>query len=479
MNWALFLVFAEWLVRIGVSARVISRRTNVSESLAWMGLILLFPFAGTLLYLWFGEALTGRRRSKWMKRVRPVFERWLLDVAPRTIKEWADGQEEERALSTMVLNTVGVPALPGNRVTLIASATAFVDALVVDIAAAKRACYLEFYIWEEGGVVDRVVDALLEAAGRGVDCRVLVDDVGSRGFLRTRSGRKLREGGVQVFSGLPVGILQARFRRWDLRLHRKIVVIDEDIGYTGSQNMADPSTFKKEKGVGQWIDAMVRVEGEAAEALLVTFLSDWQLETGSGIEQLERAIQATPIPSKKSAIVQVIPTGPTLARDVAKQILINAIYGASGRLVLTTPYYVPDENLQLAMLSAARRGVEVTLIVPEKVDSRLVHFASAPYLVDLIEAGVKVQLYQKGLLHTKSITVDERYSLFGSLNLDARSLHLNFEITVAVYDRAFTRNLRGLQLDYLADSQPMVVPVRPSFGRRMIENAVRLLAPLL
>ncbi len=479
MTWALFLVFAEWLLKIGVSVRVISKRSNVSESLAWMGLILLFPFAGTFLYLWFGEALTGRRRSQWMKRVRPVFERWLLDVAPRTISEWPEGQEEERALSTMVLNTVGVPALPGNRVTLIESASDFVDALVVDIAAAKRACYLEFYIWQEGGVVDRVVDALLEAADRGIDCRVLVDDVGSRGFKRTRSGRRLREGGVQVHSGLPVGLLQARFRRWDLRLHRKIVVIDEGVGYTGSQNMADPSTFKTEKGVGQWVDAMVRVEGEAAEALLVTFLSDWQLETGSGIEQLERAIQATPTISKKAAIVQVIPTGPTLARDVAKQIIINAIYGASGRLVLTTPYYVPDENLQLAMLAAARRGVEVTLIVPEKVDSRLVQLASAPYLNDLLEAGVSVLLYQKGLLHTKSITVDERYSLFGSLNLDARSLHLNFEITVAVYDRAFTRDLRKLQLDYIADSKPMIAPARPPFARRLLENAVRLLAPLL
>lgn len=479
MTWALFLLFAEWLVRIGVAARVISKRSNVSESLAWLGLILLFPFAGTLLYLWFGEALTGRRRSQWMKRVRPVFERWLQDVSPRTVSEWPEGQKEERALSTMVLNTVRVPALPGNQMTLIDNAGEFVDSLVRDIASAKRACYLEFYIWEEGGVVDRVVDALVAAAEQGIDCRVLVDDVGSRGFRRTRSGRKLRKGGVQVHSGLPVGILQARFRRWDLRLHRKIVVIDEEIGYTGSQNMADPGTFKSRKGIGQWVDAMVRIEGEAAEALLVTFLSDWQLETGSGIEQLERAIQATPAVTKQSAIVQVIPTGPTLARDVAKQIIINAIYGASGRLILTTPYYVPDENLQLAVLSAARRGVEVTLIVPEKVDSRLVHFASGPYLNDLVEAGVDVRLYQKGLLHTKSITVDERYSLFGSLNLDARSLHLNFEITVAVYDRSFTRELRELQRSYLEDSIPRAIPVRVPFVRRMVENAVRLLAPLL
>jgi cardiolipin synthase len=279
---------------------------------------------------------------------------------------------------------------------------------------------------------------------------------------------------------LPTGPLRLLFVRPDLRLHRKIVVIDEEIGYTGSLNVADPKLFKKEAGVGQWVDAFARVEGPAVQALMETFRKDWTVETGEAIEPSEGASASSPQPVG-AASVQVLATGPAARVDAIEQIVLMAIYLARREVVLTTPYFVPSESLLNALLSAAGRGVGVTLIVPAQVDSRLTHFASRAYQTDLIAAGVRVALFKGGLLHTKSITVDSRFSLFGSLNLDPRSMRLDFEITLAIYGVDFTTALRQLQEHYLSDSSilDLVACRSRSVMERFKEDAARLVGPIL
>jgi cardiolipin synthase len=284
-----------------------------------------------------------------------------------------------------------------------------------------------------------------------------------------------------VQAALPAGLLRLFFVRPDLRLHRKIAVFDGTVGYTGSLNLADPLLFKKEAGVGQWVDALVRVQGPAVEVLAATFLEDWALETGEPLEGLRKTVSvprsagAGPIP------LQVLPSGPAEHVEAIEQVVLTAVYAASRELVLTTPYFVPSESLLTALLSAAARGVQVTLIVPAKVDSRLVHYASRAHQVDLLAAGVQVALFGGGLLHTKSITVDGQYSLFGSLNLDPRSLRLDFEITLAVYDTAFTAALRGLQQSYLDRSVLLDLAAcrSRSAAEDFAEDAARLVGPLL
>jgi cardiolipin synthase len=267
------------------------------------------------------------------------------------------------------------------------------------------------------------------------------------------------------------------FRRPDLRLHRKIAVIDGAVGYTGSLNLADPLLFKQDAGVGQWVDALARVEGPAVENLHGVFREDWQLETGETIEADSRAAP----PAAGTAVIQVLPTGPDGHVEAIEQVILMALYGARRELVLTTPYFVPSEPLQLALLSAAERGVQVTLIVPARVDSRLVHFASRAYQKDLLTAGVRVALFRRGLLHTKSVTVDDQLSLFGSLNLDPRSLRLNFEITLVVHDAEFTRSLRALQQSYLADSDHLTLAAcaARSAVECLKEDSARLVGPIL
>jgi len=355
------------------------------------------------------------------------------------------------------------------------------DAMLADIDAAKRTVHMVFYIWSNGGRADEVLDALLRAQKRGVTCRVLVDAVGSKKFLKSEQAKRLGEAGVMLQAALPAGILRMLFVRFDLRMHRKIVVIDGEVAYTGSLNLIDPRYFKQDAGVGQWIDAMVRVRGPVVEGLAIAFLEDWELDSSEGVDALQETGDVHHIDPCGDWIAQVIPSGPAVRSDSIQDILLMAIYAARRELILTTPYFVPEELLLTALISAAHRGVDVTLIVPARVDSILVRFASQAFKGDLVDAGIHVMQFDEGLLHTKSITVDGVVSLFGSLNLDPRSLHLNFEITLAIYNQVFTEKLRSLQLSYAQRSHPMNRKSWESRSKivRFAENAARLLGPLL
>jgi cardiolipin synthase len=269
--------------------------------------------------------------------------------------------------------------------------------------------------------------------------------------------------------------------RYDLRLHRKIVVIDGRVAYTGSLNMVDPREFKQDAGVGQWVDAMVRIEGPAVEELQLTFLGDWFVETDTTLDELRQTGGLSPQPARGRCAVQVMPSGPGDEPDAVEQILISTCYSARHELVLTTPYFVPSEPLSMALVAAARRGVAVTLVIPHHVDSKLVRYASNAFKADLLEAGVEIALFDDGLLHTKSITVDGSHCLFGSVNLDPRSFRLNFEVMLAIYDRESTAALRAVQQGYIERSKPLELEAfrqRPEI-ERVLESFARLLAPLL
>jgi cardiolipin synthase len=256
-------------------------------------------------------------------------------------------------------------------------------------------------------------------------------------------------------------------------------VIDGRVAYTGSQNLVDPRFFKQTAGVGVWVDAIARITGPAAVALDGVFALDWSMETGHACEL--PSVAAYGAPARTGAPVQVVPSGPALRPEAIHQLLLSAIYAARKELVMTTPYFVPDESILTALITAAQRGVEVTLIVPARNDSLLVRFASVASFDDLLSAGVRIALFEGGLLHTKSLTVDGAMSVFGSVNLDMRSLWLNFEISVFVYDADFTARLKALQDSYLRKSSFMELKAwrQRSGARRLVENAFRLLSPLL
>lgn len=475
-----FLV-ADWLLRIGLSLRVILRRLPVGVSLAWLTVILVLPYGGALFYLLFGELRLGRQRERRAAAIRQARQPQQAALHGQDAIDWSQRGIECEPLARLAAARLGNPPLAGNSLSLLQNAAATFRALIDDIERAERSVYLEFYIWEGGGLADELAEALLRAARRGVECRVLLDAVGSRPFLRGRQIERLREAGIEIRAALQAGVIRMLFVRFDLRLHRKIAVIDGRVGYAGSMNLVDPRFFKQTAGVGEWVDAMARLEGPAVHALGLVIEEDWELETGEKLVRKNVAEPAATQALPRSAVVQVLPSGPADHGQAIEDLVLATIYAARREVVLTTPYFVPDELLLTALASAAWRGVDVVLIVPARVDSRLVRLASAAQRGDLARAGVRINEYRGGLLHTKSITVDGELSLFGSLNLDPRSQHLNFEITLAVYDRPFTAELRRLQYSYLEHCLPFDLPAwqRRSLPKRLAQDVGRLVSPLL
>ncbi len=477
---SLVIAILHWSIIVALSLRVMVRRRPIGVSLAWLAVICSVPFVGAALYLMFGENRLGKRRAERAEAMIGTVRSWLQAVRGDGDATSVAATAPEGSMARHAEHALGIPPLAGNRLELLDDTESIFDVLVADIDAAKARCLLGFYIWHEGGRADDVIAALVRAAERGVECRVSADAMGSKVFLRGGRIDSLRDAGVKVVAALPTGLLRSLFVRADLRNHRKIAVIDDRIGYTGSQNLVDPDFFKQDAGVGQWVDAMVRVEGPSVPVLSALFLHDWSLETGESLE-LPSAEKLPGLEIEPGAIAQVVPSGPGTHPEVIHQLLLTTMFEAREELIITTPYFVPDESILTALISAATRGVAVTLIIPERNDSLLVRYASAAHLDDLMAAGVCIARFRDGLLHTKSITMDGAFSVFGSVNLDMRSLWLNFEISLFVYDSEFTTRLRALQHSYLERSDLLGLETwrKRGAGQRLAEDALRLASPLL
>ena len=482
ISWlAIAAYILHWSLVIGLSARIIMRRRPMGVLLAWMALILSIPILGILIYLFIGESRIGEHYLRRAQAIRHHYSQWMQWLRERAAVDWSLINPQAIPLQRQTETLVGLPALQGNSVELLEDYASVFRSLIDDIEHCESSCHLEFYIWHNGGLADELLDAMLRAASRGVTCRVLVDAVGSKPFLRSTSVKRLRAAGVRVACALPVGLFTTLATRADLRNHRKLVVLDGRIAYSGSQNLVDPRFFKQDAGVGDWVDAMIRIEGPAVEAIGGTFMFDWEVVTGEGLEALRGSHDVKHVPECGPVALQLLPSGPIPQPLAILQLILGMIYAARSELIITTPYFVPDESLLTALMSAAHRGVAVTLIVPAKNDSRLVDFASSAVFDDLLEAGVRIAAFEGGLLHTKSITVDGDLCLFGSVNMDIRSLWLNFEVSLIVYNRDLSTRIRALQMRYLDQSYLLDLTQRRqrSLPRRFAENAVHLMAPLL
>lgn len=475
--------FLHWGIVLGVMVRVVMKRPATGVALAWLLIVSLLPAIGIVLYVLVGERRIGERRAKRIASLRTSYQE-ISEIAVRdllTNVDWKKHPPIARGMAHLGRSMAGSLTVCGSRLELFSDSDTILEAIARDIDSARTSLLIEFYIWNEGGLADEVLEALIRAAGRGVRCRLLVDAIGGRPWWKGGQPQRLQEAGVQLRPALPVAIVPSLGGRSDLRLHRKIVIVDGEIAWTGSMNMVDPSCFKQNSGVGKWVDAMVRVRGAVVAPLAATMIGDWMLETGEPIHQLIENAGLSLIKPDGPADIQVVPSGPGETADGLLQLLLALINSAEKELVLTTPYFVPDESLLRAVRGAAGRGVKVALIVPEKVDSFLTRFASRSYYDDLLDVGVEIYLFRGGLLHTKSIVVDRSMSMFGTVNLDMRSLWLNYEVSLFVFDQEFAEILRELQQLYLSESvrlDPKTWKARP-FQHRLLENTLRLVSPLL
>lgn len=468
-----------WILVAGVTLRVVLKRRAVSVSLAWLMIIYLIPFVGLIGYVLFGELNLGRKRAERAKEMLAPFTQWFsqLDDCHAHAPEHF-GRHIYR-IDELCNNRLGLPALSGNTLHLQRTPQEILNSVIDDIESAQHEIRMMFYIWHPGGLADAVGAALIRAAQRGVDVKLLLDSAGSPRFFRSPWLGQMQEAGIDVIQALEVSPWRIFLRRLDLRQHRKIIVIDNTVAYTGSMNMVDPAFFKQDSGVGQWVDIMVRLTGPTVNVLSAIHCWDWEVETGK--REFPPLPECKLSPDQAQHPVQVVPSGPGMPEHLISQVLTLAINQANESVRITTPYFVPSNDLLETLKMTAQRGIRVELIIPHKNDSLMVQWASRAFYTELMLAGVKIFEFYGGLLHTKSVVIDEQFCLVGTVNMDMRSLWLNFEVTLAVDDEDFTKEMYELQQGYMNQSHPVVLQdwaERP-FYYRFLERTFYLFNPLL
>lgn len=472
------MVVIQYALVLAIAAFILIRsRGTPAVRLAWLVIVFAVPVIGVIAFLLVGEVRLGRRRGERHRLIAARMTAKLASHASRPLPIDALILEDYRSLAHLAETVGGNRPRGGHTLRLFGDTDLFIQSLVEDIEKAQWHCHLLFYIFLTDGSGTRVAEALAEAAERGVECRLLVDGVGSRAFLGSDLRRRIAARGVHVVEALPASVVRMALARVDLRNHRKIAIVDGVIGYCGSHNIADAAFAIKPK-YAPWVDAMVRMEGPAVQDLQLLFVEDWYLDTN---ESLEEVLAVSSPASLEGAALQIMGTGPDCYNEALRQLSQASFHAAREELILTTPYFVPDEATASALETTARRGVDSTLVVPARNDSPVVAAASRSYYEKLLDAGVDIYEYVPGLLHAKTTTIDRRLAMVSTANLDRRSFELNFEVSMVVYDSDFASELRLLQKSYLDQSEP-VEPLqwrRRGWPKKLVQNAAGLLSPLL
>jgi cardiolipin synthase len=474
LTWGTLYVVSEWVIRLAMLFYVPQRR-SASAARAWLLLIFFLPWVGLVLYAVFGRAYLPRQRIEMELAVSRLVRELQPRILGSTLTSEPDLPETFRQAVTLAHALADFGICRGNRIELITDYDAGIERLIEDIGKAQHHVHLMYYIFRGDGTGRRVVAALQAAAARGVRCRVLADGYGSW-FSFRRLGPQLRAAGIEAVLVMPPRLWGRKAVRLDLRNHRKIAVVDGHIGYIGSQNVVDPDANRRLTNE----ELVARVTGPVVRQLQAVFLADRFYETEVLTpDDVEHLMPQLAEPGE--SLAQVMPSGPGYHSGTLQQIMIALIHAAQRRVVLTTPYFVPDEPFLLALRMAAQRGVEVRLVLSRHSNKPIVHLAQQSNYDDLLEAGVAVHLYYGNFLHAKHATVDDCIALIGSSNFDIRSFALNSEVGLLIYDRSIVAELHAIQDRYLALSERVDPDTwrRRGVLRRVAQNIARLADTLL
>jgi cardiolipin synthase len=464
-DWILWLLLATWVLYLVVlSGWIILQRSEPVATLGWIMALAFLPYIGFLIYYVLGPQSirrSGRRR---------VASHEAIGARGKS-----PAGSEAAALDRMATAMTGYPPTTATRVDLIIDGEAKYEALVTAIEAARQHVHVEYYIFAGDRTGTRIRDALAGRARAGVKVRVLLDGVGTR--LKRAFVQPLEDAGVELAYFHPVRWWMAPFIRpkINLRSHRKIVVCDGRVGFTGGINVTDDEN----EGLNPqaFHDLHLRVEGDAVRWLQVAWLEDWHYATGKRIE--EDGVLAAP--STGPIATQVIPAGPDNEWEPVHRMQVQAINGAEKRVWLATPYFVPSRPALFALEGAAMRGLDVRVVVPEKSDSKLVTAAARSYYEKMQRAGVRVYEYGPRMLHSKALLIDDDEALVGTSNFDTRSFSLNFEIVMLFRDAGVAAKLaRSFEADMAAAKEvPKDATKKTPFRVRLGQATARLFAPIL
>ena len=444
-------LLADWTIRI-IALVVIPRDRKPTAAMAWLLAIFLIPFIGIVLYLLIGNIrLPKKRMARQEEADRMIAERaGSVDLVAdhEAWPAWFD--------STVAQNTrlTGLPATSGNRVSLIDDYQGSIDAMATDVATATRFVHVEFFIVAFDDTTRGFFAAMEDAVRRGVRVRLLMDHIASSKVpLHKATVEELDRIGVEWHYLLPVRPFKGDWQRPDLRNHRKIVVVDGVVGHMGSQNLIDRS-YDSPKNVKRglmWQELVARVTGPAVVELNAVFRSDWYAETGEVLgDEANTPVEALPVDTSSEALdCQVVPSGPAFEIENNLRQFLTLVNSAQERVIITSPYFVPDEAMVYAITSAKLRGLDVQLFVSEIGDQGGVWHAQRSYYRPLLQAGVRIWLYPGPyILHAKHLSIDDDVAVIGSSNMDIRSFALNFEVTLLVRGASFVADMRAVEAKY-------------------------------
>jgi cardiolipin synthase len=484
-TWVLTLI---WVGYYGLGllaiAHILRQRKEPMAGLSWILGILLLPFLGLTLYFLIGERRVKRRVRKRKRRRRREHIARAIQAASRAtaagegtsgpgLVEGAD--EELLALVRLSTKLSQSPLTGGNSVQIFTSAQETYDDILRSIDTATHHIHLEYYIFRPDETGKCFVERLAEKARAGVEVRLLLDAIGAWRTTR-RFLKPLIEAGGKVETFLPAIPLR---RHWHIncRNHRKIVIVDGETAYTGSQNIGDEYRGRR-RDLAPWHDTHLRLDGPAARELQEIFVEDWYFACE---EELTGAAYLRRPASRGRSLVQIVPSGPDQQAGVLSHIFFSAISLARNTIRIATPYFVPDPGLILALQHAAYRGLRVEIVIPTKTDSLVALWAGRSFYQELVRAGVCVWEYDHGMLHSKTVSIDDRWTMVSSANMDIRSFLLNFEVTASIFDQAIAGRV-GQDFAEKRDGSRRIQPLEdgaaPLFPS-LIEGAARLLSPIL
>ena len=463
---------------IWAAIKILLENKNPLKTHSYLLLLIMVPVIGLLVYILFGQ---DYRRNKLFSRKKVVDSSFIDNYVETQLAMSSDQQlitdprlrTKEKIVNLLLSNNRSFLSR-NNQVEILTNGEHKFPVLIAALKAAKHHIHMEYYIFDDDEIGNRIVEILTNKAREGVEVRFIYDDVGTSHIAKSFK-KVFSEAGIQSYPFMPVYIPQ--LSKANFRDHRKIVVIDGEIGFTGGINVADRYINNGRRNF--WRDTHLKISGDAVKSLQVIFLLNWYFVSKKTLEFDQNYFPE--LEQKGNHCMQIAASGPDSDWASIMQAFFMAFTTATDHILLTSPYFIPNESILTALKTAAISGVRVELIYPYKSDSSIVQAASMSYMKEMLEAGVKIFLYTKGFIHVKAIVVDGVFSSVGTANMDYRSFDQNFEVNAMIYDVEIAKKLTQ---QFESDKQQCVTlqlsrwQQRP-LRKRLVESASRLLAPLL
>jgi cardiolipin synthase len=478
-TWWVFVVLVfDITVRV-IAIIVIPRNRRPTAAMAWLLAIYFIPIIGILLFLLIGNPRLPRKRRKKQEQINDYIRSTSEGLDFGTVRPHAP--ELFRSLVRLNRNLGALPLAGDNGATMISDYQESLDAMAAAIREARQYVHVEFYILQADASTDGFFRAMEHVAAQGVKVRVLMDHWANRNkpFYK-QTLRRLDAMGAEWHLMLPVQPFKGKYQRPDLRNHRKLLVVDGLVAFTGSQNVTD-STYNLRKNIRRglhWVDMMARIDGPIVASIDAVFLSDWYSETDEIVDGVD---MFDVHPGTGDLDCQVIPSGPGFEFQNNLKLFMGLLFAAQQKIIIVSPYFVPDEGLLTAIQTACQRGIHVELFVSEEGDQAIVYHAQRSYYETLLRAGVKIWMYKRPyILHSKSMTIDDEVAVIGSSNMDMRSFGLNLEMSLLVRGDEFVQQLRAVEDRYRADSRELTLEewLQQPLRSTVLDNLARLTSAL-